>query len=660
MKWTILPVLLIAASALAMPGQKPVAPSPDSPAPDMNGPGPVQAEFITPISVRKLEAGQKIRARVTLDWDDPNCKLKTGAILEATVEEAEVHKSRGESKLALAFTGAQCDGLDLKPMELLLSAIAEPPEDWAQVPNAEYRAPVVALDARGRQVAGYGDTGISGFDVTQMELRGITHRFPMSRDVQPGDVLNIKGIKLDLGTGPNRSSVLSSKKKDIFLDEYTQMLLVPSSKVFSVVSTSKVSPNAPHAASEPHADSNPLPARVKDLSACAPPACALDDPSDAVELKADNAGTIATRPLGFAPRTQKMMDDLCDDESLIWIDSRRLLFAFDIHPLIQRGNAPGTTATRRLVRAALLDVQTHEVMRVLNWEINDTHRFIWPLDGERILVHVGSELRVYGRNLDVEYTILLSGALAFVRISPNGELMAIATLRERHSAKLHAQLRQDLGEEPDEDVDVMILDKQFNAIAHASTQSDLQPPTLLNEGQAKLFAQSDMHYRLVLGAWDGKTKTLGRFTSRCTPELSSVMPDLLFILSCNVATGAPEYRVLDAAGKVLLQGESGPRQLGYQVRGDAEKGVFAIKVVYATRELGGGIEFNARDLEAEEVRVYRVADGKRLFVARVSDPVASHDTYALSPDGAQLAVVSNEGIQLFPLPAQSIAGAVRK
>lgn len=653
MKWPILSVLLIATSAPVLRGQVQAPPSRENVTQDSGGPGPVQAEFITPISVRKLETGQKIRARVTLDWNNPRCTLRIGAIIEATVEAAVSHKSRGESKLALAFTDAQCNGLDLKPMELLLSAVAEPPEDWAQVPQAQYRAPVMALNSRGQQVAGYGDTGISGFDVTQMELKGITHRFPMSRTVQPGDVLNIRGIKLSLGTGPNRSSVLSSTKRDVVLDEYTQILLVPSSEVFSMAVSSKVPPDVPEAnPGDQHAAPAEAPPPVNDLSICAPPGCAVDDPIDAEDLKGDTADAIATGPLGYAPRSRKKMDDLSDDESLIWIDSRHLLFAFDIHPLIRRGNALGMPTTRRMVRAVLLDAQTHEVTRVVDWEITDTRRFIWPLDGKRILVHVGNELRVYGETLDAEHRILLNGQLEFVRISPNGELMAIATLRERHSKKLHAQLREDLGEEPDEDVDVAILDKQFNAIAHASTQSSLQPPTLLNEGQAKLFAQPNMHYRLELGTWDGKTKTLALFTSRCTPELSSVRPDLLFMLSCDVATGALEYRVLDAQGKLLLQGESGPRQIGYQVRGDAERGIFAIKLVYAVREVGHGIEFNARDLEAEEVRVYRVADGKRLFVARVNDPIASHDTYALSPDGAQLAVVSTAEIRLFPLAAK--------
>ncbi len=637
---------------LVNPG--PVKPGPVKPGPVDPGsvkPGPVQAEFLAPVSVRRLETGKTVLARVTLDWSGADCSLRTGAILEATVEVAE-RKSRGESRLALSFTNAQCNGSDMKPMDLLLAAVSEAPEDWTLVPNAEYRAPIMALDSSGHEVAGYGGTGISGFDVTQVELTGIKHQFPMSHDIRPGDVLNIRGIKLDLGTGPHRSSVLFSKKRDVILDAYTQILLVPSSMAFSSAPGSLV----PSEASEGTFSARRIspaapPPPVNDLTVCAPPGCAVDLPVGAKELTGSNTDSIAVRPLGYAPRPQKMMDDFGDEESLIWLGASHVLFTFGVHPLIRRGSLTGATATRRVVRAALLDAQTHAVTRAVDWEITDTHRFIWPLDGKRILVHVGNELRVYSDDLDVEHTILLAGPLAFVRISPNGELMAIATLEERHSPELHAKLRADLGREPDEDVDVTIFDKGFNAIARASTLAGLQPPTLLNEGQAKLFSQPDMHYRLALSSWDGKSATLARFTSRCAPELSSVAPDLLFMLSCNVATGALEYRVLTADGKLLLRGEAGPREMGYLVRGNKGNGMFAIKVVHTVREIGQGIEFKIGDLESEEVRVYRV-DGRRLLVVRVSDPVASHDTYALSPDGVQLAVLSDSQIQFFPISAQ--------
>jgi hypothetical protein len=161
-----------------------------------------------------------------------------------------------------------------------------------------------------------------------------------------------------------------------------------------------------------------------------------------------------------------------------------------------------------------------------------------------------------------------------------------------------------------------------------------------------------MHYRLALSTWDGKAVTLARFTSRCIPGLSSAAPDLMLLLTCSAVSGIDEYRVLRADGKVLLRGQSSGFEGGKEVIGTQLGGLFAIKVVHATGDISPGAPFQMMDLESEDLRVIRAADGKRLLAVRVDDPTASHGNYALSPDGAQLAVVSQSQIRLIPVPSQ--------
>lgn len=618
-------------------------------------PGPVQAELMARASVRHLETGTTIFARVTQDWNGPDCTLRSGAILEGTVEIADARKGRGESKLALSFNRAQCKGLDLKPMSLLLAAVAGPPAEWENVPDAEFKMPVMFMQPNG--MSGFGGAGIGGFSLSHMELKGIIHKFPMSPKLQPGDVLEIKGMKLELGTGPNRSSVLSTKNRDVSLDPYTQFLLVPTALVFRRV-TITMAPDVPGASVPGTRDGRRLPADVadatpvNDLEVCAPPGCAVDLPVSAKEMVGHSGASIALGALGYVPRSRRVLQDFGDEAVVAWLSPQQLLFAFNPHVLIRREGGQSSNETRRMIRAVLLDAQSRTVLRAVDWEITDARRYVWQIDGSHILVHVGNELRMYGAGLQMERSFALAGPLAFLRIAPNGKLFAVATLQERHTAELHAKLHAELGAEPEEDVNVAILDKDFKTIAHAETVSGLQPLTLLNEGQVNLLAQPKMHYRLALSTWSSQAVSLARITSRCTPDLSSLAPDLLFLMSCNVATGRTEYRVLGADGKLLLRGEAGTREVGHDIVGDPGHGMFAMKTVHAVHELAPGIEFKAADLESEELRVYRATDGKRLLAVRVSEPVASHGGYALSPDGSQLAVLSESQIQFFPLPPQ--------
>jgi hypothetical protein len=611
----------------------------------------VQAELIAPLNVRHLERGEIVFARVTLDWNGLGCTLRTGATLEGSVEVADRRKGHSESQVALTFTRAQCNGPDLKPMNLLLAAVAQPPLNWENVPNAVLSTPLIFASNSGTVNPGMGRVVAGAFTVPQMELRGIVHKFPMSAKVHPGDVIEIRGMKLGIGTGPNRSSVLTTRDRDVSLDKFTQFLLVPAALVYAPDSGTFASPgsetNSSTASEATAVASPPLP--ENDLEVCAPPGCAVDLPVTPSELEGRKSAAIAVRPLGYEPRSHQVLDDFGDEEALAWLSPSQLLFAFNTHPLIRR--TPNSSTVRRVIRAVLLDAEHRTVIRAVDWEIPDIRRYLWPFDGNRILVHVGNELRVYGANLEMQRSIPLAGPLSFVRIAPSGDIMAIATLRERHSKELHARLRDDGGDEPEEDVDVAILDNGLNTIARVSTVSGLLPPTLLNEGQVNLLSQPNMHYRLALRTWDNKATTLARFSSSCSPRLSSVAPDLLFLLTCSTANGVGEYRVLRANGKVLLRGQSSPRETGQEAIGNQRAGLFAIKVVRAESELSPGVEFRMTDLESEEVRVYGAGGGERRLTFRVDEPNASHGGYALSPDGAQLAVLSQSQIQLIPVPS---------
>jgi len=167
-----------------------------------------------------------------------------------------------------------------------------------------------------------------------------------------------------------------------------------------------------------------------------------------------------------------------------------------------------------------------------------------------------------------------------------------------------------------------------------------------------MLAQPDNHYRIALDNGSSKLVTLARFASFCRPELSSVAPDLLFLMTCNMATNRAEYRVIRADGKLLIRGEASSSELGDEATGVHAQNLFAIKSVHTSGDLTRGMTFKGEDLDFEELRVYRAADGKRMLAIRIDEPTTSHGGYALSPDGTQIAVLSGSQIQFFPLPTK--------
>jgi hypothetical protein len=254
--------------------------------------------------------------------------------------------------------------------------------------------------------------------------------------------------------------------------------------------------------------------------------------------------------------------------------------------------------------------------------------------------------------LQIQNRVYLDGPLAFVRVTPDGGFIAVGVLHERHTPELHAQLHENLNGDPEEDVNILVLNRNFETIAKTTVQSNLMAPTLLNEGQVVLAAQSNMRYRISMVTWDNHASVVARFSSSCTPELSSIAPDLLFLVSCDKQNGGREYRVLRANGKLALKGDSTLNECGHAAEGSANQEAFVVKIVQSTLPVPPGSPMSASQFSSEELRVYRAADGKRLLSVRAGSPSMSRDGYALAPDASQLAVLTRDQLAVYSVPGK--------
>ena len=386
-----------------------------------------------------------------------------------------------------------------------------------------------------------------------------------------------------------------------------------------------------------------------EFETCAPPACSVDLPISDEAIPDHAVKSLQVSALGYSPRLKKEVSQLDNDEALMWLGPNQLLLAFNPHGLLRRDRKSNNAPIRK-IHAALLDTETNQVLSTADWELPDRGKYLWQLSGNRILVHVRDELRVYDSQLALTSRVPLAGPLAFVQISPNGELTMVAVIQERHTGEFHARSHDALDDEPREDVEILILDRQFKTIARATTTSDVMPPILLNEGQVTLLSQPRKHYRLALLTWKNQTLTLARFSSQCIPDLLSLAPDLVFVRTCSSESGSAEFRVLRPDGQVVMRMRSDSQHLGQEAKGNTGSQTFAVKVMHAASPIYPGWYFHGSDLVAEEIRVYRAKDGKRLATVHAEAPTASHDGYSLSPDGSQLAVLSGTQISIYPVP----------
>jgi hypothetical protein len=617
------------------------------------GADPIQAELMADLHARLLKVGGTVYARVTVEWRSPTCLLRNGAVLEAhVVSVVPSIKPVKASEVGLAFTKAQCGDLKMGPFNLLLSAIAAPPED-SDLGILSQSLPVQA----GSGIKG--STILNSMRVSYdpaLNLISPIYLFRLIPRMEMGDVYRIRGLKLSVGTGPENSSILTSKDHDVALEKHSLLLLVPAQ--WTIARASGEPGAAQPEASEPAARipavaaAAALPPRppLNDIELCLPPQCNVALPSGNASDVGHAAATISIRELGYAPRPQRDAFSFVHDEVLAYLGPRELLVAFNPHELVSR-DAQRPRSTVRVIRAALVDTETHRVTHTVDWALPDNRQYLWSLADGRVLVHVGSELRVYGEGLQIQNRVPLDGPLAFVRVTPDGGFITVGVLHERHTPELHAQLRENLNGDPDEDVNILVLNRTFETIAKSTAQSNLMAPTLLNEGQVTLAAQSNMRYRISMVTWDNHASVVARFLSSCTPELSSIAPDLLFLVSCD-KNGGREYRVLRANGKLALKGDSTLNDCGHAAEGSANREAFVVKIVQSTLPVPPGAPMSASQFSFEELRVYRATDSKRLLSVRAGPPSLSRDGYALAPDASQLAVLTRDQLAVYSVPGK--------
>jgi hypothetical protein len=623
---------------------------------------PIDAHLLSDIRAHQLKVGESVFARVDGRWEGAECVLRDGAILEGHVIAVVPRtKTEANSEVTLAFTRAQCKGPKMDDFKLLLSAVAAPPPDEM---DRGILTDALPLNTRGTANAspGSGATGIDALKTMQesttmnLQIDSMGKGPPPLPRMKMGDVVGIRGVKLNVGSGPDHSSVLTATNRDLTLITNTVFVLVPMNEAVPVATVVRVASQpapAGAAAMSNAADASlavPAPPPVNDIDVCVPPQCDVALPPGNAPSVGAAPDSISISQLGYGSRPLRVMTTFDHDEELAYLGPRELLVAFNPHVLLSRHELGSGEVTKRVIRAAVVDTVTRRVTHTADWELPDQGQYLWPLTEGRVLVHVGTELRVYGAGLKVQNRLGLTGPLDFVRVTPDGSFIAVGVIHERHSAELHAQLRASLGTEPEEDVTILILNRNFDVIATAKTLSSLLPPTLLNEGQVKLLAQPEMRYRILMQNWDNHTSTFARFESSCTPDLSSIAPDLIFMVSCDKGNEEFEYRVLHPDGKLAMKSMPTSSDFGFAAGGSANHQVFAVKTVQSTRPVPEGAPFSAGDFSSEALGVYRAADGKRLLSVVVGSPSSSRDGFALAPDGSQLAVLNRDQLQIYSVP----------
>lgn len=604
---------------------------------------PVEAELVRWMEAGRIKSGDAIYAKVKSKWEDGNCLLRPGAILKGRVVAESAHSKNAKvSEIALLFESGECRGREMTRLPLTVAAVLEPDDD--KTGDGSQYAPL--SDAVGLTMGGSGGAmrGVSEAAATAI-YQPSRRKQPVA--VLPGQVVGIRGVTLSVGSGPEGSSVLRASGRNVRLEAGSQLVLVRSTLPGGgVLETAK--PALGNIETAPEAETfGPQPSDIPDeTEPCAPPGCNIALPAaDASRSRSQTMAAVSVKELGYGARATNQMYRFDHDAAIAYLGPRKLLFTFNPHELVKRSVEEAAYGGLRVIRGAVIDLNTMKVEQRVDWRVQDEKQYLWPIAGDRVMVHVGRELRIYGPGLKLEQRIALGGALAFVRVSPSSTYFAVGVLQERHSKLVHAELTEAEAKEPEEDLKLEVLDAKFQVLATTARSSRDAAPVLLDEGEIRVPTIGRNRWRIVESTWTGRRRVLAQVNSSCRPAVATLAPGLLFVIGCDRQESGKWYRMIRPDGRSVLKGWSSSAELELSASGAG--GSFVIGIAKAARALMADFPFGAADLESQQFGVYRAENGQSLLAVSVPAPVPTQQSYSLSPSGDQLAVLQADQIVFY-------------
>jgi hypothetical protein len=547
----------------------------------------------------------------------------------------------------LLFESGECNGKEMKPISLTVAAMVGPyptsPSlfDDQQTPSL---SDAVGLNLNGDNAAVTGNAMRSVLQAAQTVIYQPTQQRP-PRAVMPGQVVGMRDVKLSVGTGPEGSSIITDDHHNLRLEVGSQFVLVPNVKASPVVTpTAKVVPPASVTSASSVARTVPsVPEFADTTEVCEAPQCSIAATNDVSLASPGSVAAISIKNLGYVSSPNRDMYHFDREAALSYLGENELLFTFNPHELVPR---VGLSGIWRTIRSVLIDVKTEKIKRVEDWQVPDGGQYLWPIGSNKVLVHIGKQLRVYGPGLRLEQSLVVNGPLAFVAISPSSKYFAIGVIQERHTAAIHKQLEDAEGREPEEDVEVRVLDAEFRTLAHVVRSSLDAPPVLSDEGEIRIPTIGKNRWRIVEQTWAGQRRVLAEVSSTCRVSAKSLPPDLLFVTGCDQPSGT-WYRMLTSEGKPVLKGRSPSEELGQLAEGRETSGLFAVAVTKASKSVAPNVAFRSNDLESEHIVLYRANNGQKVLAVNVASPIPTFQTFGISPSGDQLAVFKSGEIAFY-------------
>ena len=627
--------------------------------------GAIATQVLGRIDSRRSAEGGAFFVKTIAAWKQARCAIPAASTLEGRIAKVQ-RKGSGvkREQLDLRFLPLPCSGDEAQEIIPILVAMQGPHHD-AREDFVDQQQLVRALSGGLRRLSTDSSGGASSSPGAAGNMAGsvgsLGNLSPTRSNEQPlrvAEAVGFPGVKLKLPVLTTDPTALSSSSQ-LLIDPGTRFLLVLQLAPRPAASDSPTAERAVIArpVAEPPAPPVHRPAQQAvqenvEIEQCVETGCAFAD-SPAATVDSQLERTLSLHGFGFRVRGHRVLRSLAEDAAVRFLGDDQLLITFNAHSLIVRSQDESARLTSpRIIRALLFSTATGKIIRAEDWRVPDAGPYLWPLDGGRVLAHVGDKLVVYGRGLAVERQWTPPGDVRFLRVAPSRHFIVAAVTHERHTPEEHRRLAEFMGPQPvEEDFDLTLLDSQLNVQTIRRLQNWPTLSEVLDTGLIVTELGLEQKWTVSESSWEARRRQIVRVNSGCPLHIETLPTNLILLVGCSPDQTRSWYKIVRSNGKTLLTGNVPGNGILQYADAPTGAGVFAIGIAQASHPVDFGRGIVASDFQNVAVSVYRISDGHRLFATRSTSGAVNRQSFALNESGSRVAILSGDTVSLYRIDA---------
>jgi hypothetical protein len=356
------------------------------------------------------------------------------------------------------------------------------------------------------------------------------------------------------------------------------------------------------------------------------------------------------------------------------LDDSHVLVTFSKRGLVPRVENDPKEDDDRIVAGEVVELPSGKVVARTEWHMHDHARYLWSLGQGRFLLRIRDSLSTFAP------LAKLGEAEPFRRVAfpgRHGRPGAVFVSEDGGMLTVEAQVTAP-GSRPVIDVgDTVEVHQDLTTVMDfyrlKGTGSEASPLEVVAAGSVK----SPMPFYLPLDSrgylwpvevennmWavtfddmQGKTAPMGKLQSSCTPRLEMVSHSEFLALTCRGQDDKVRMASYGLDAQMTWQedfGDFGPPVFGYA----PAAGRFAMSrkmdAPALSPQLNGALGTGQPAVatpDRQEVRVYQTGSGDLLLKTDAVPAFKTAENFSLSEDGTELAVVRENALEVFKLPA---------